>query len=133
MTKTIEDGGAAFPCGVTQDSYNPEQRPWQRGISIRDYFMAHAPAEPHSWFTPVMPPKPELPDPDRELSADDAKEWRRLDEFAEEEGNERIKAFCQRRSAAFDERRAWEKERDKQRFVQWPAAWADAMLKARAA
>lgn len=133
MTKTIDDGGAAFPCGVMQDGHNPGQEPWQRGISMRDYFMAHAPAEPQPWFVPLMPEKPELPDPGRELSAEDAAEWRRLDEFAAEEGNERVKAFCERRSVAWSERHAWETERDKQRYVQWPAAWADAMLRARAA
>ncbi len=41
MTKQ-DDGGGAFPCGVMQDGHNPGQEPWQRGLSIRDYFAASA-------------------------------------------------------------------------------------------
>lgn len=93
-----DDSGPAFPCeytgfvryangsdGVVEVRHN--------GMSLRDYFIAHAPAEPQPWFEPVMttlrPPNP---------------------------GN------MQNR---------WDYEYDKQRYIQWPAAWADAMLEAR--
>jgi len=63
-------------------------------ISLRDYFIAHAPAEPQPWFMPVMPPAPDL------------------EIFADEYSN-------------------WLTEQAKQRYIQWPAAWADEMLVAR--
>lgn len=118
----------AFP-GEQQSQVRQEIH---EGMTLRDYFIAHAPIEPQPWFTPVMSPKPALPDPDKELSVEDAKEWRKLDEFAAEEGNVRVKAYCDMRSAAYDAREAWENERKKQCYVQWPAAWADAMLAERA-
>ena len=41
MTKQ-DDGGGAFPCGILQDGQNPGSEPWQRGLSMRDYFAAAA-------------------------------------------------------------------------------------------
>ena len=38
----VNDGGGAFPSGVMQDGYHPGQEPWQRGLSVRDYFAAKA-------------------------------------------------------------------------------------------
>lgn len=88
---TKDTGGPAFPC-------HPEIVPHKErdfaGMTLRDYFMAHAPAEPQPWFIPEMPPEP---DP----------------------------------GMFFDEHGAWVAEQYKQRYVQWPAVWADEMLKAR--
>ena len=88
---TKDTGGPAFPC-------HPEIVPHKErdfaGMTLRDYFMAHAPAEPQPWFIPEMPPEP---DP----------------------------------GMFFDEHSAWVAEQYKQRYVQWPAAWAGEMLKAR--
>lgn len=138
----VDDGGPAFP--MPQQLYS--KRAWnnddtqiiagQRGLSLRDWFIAHAPAEPQAWFAPTVPPKPELPDRFKELSEEDRRELERLDEFpvsviAEEEGNEAVRAFCQRKSEAFDAQQAWEAELKKQRYIQWPVAWAEAVLKAR--
>lgn len=61
----------------------------------------HAPTEPQAWFQPVMPPEPAAP----EYAASD--EVRRSINAA---------------------RRAWAYERDKQTRVQWPRAWAEAVL-----
>lgn len=123
----------AFPTLLLDKVDNVEHGETQGGMTLRDYFIAHAPVEPQPWFVPTMPLKPELPDPYTELSEEDLAEWRKLDEFAPEEGNERVKAFCQREQDARKARQEWENERKKQRYAQWPAAWADAMLKARAA
>ena len=38
----VDDGGGAFPSGVMQDGHQPGQEPWQRGLSVRDYFAAKA-------------------------------------------------------------------------------------------
>lgn len=66
-------------------------------LTLRDYFIAHAPSEPAVWFEPVMPPMPRF---DR----------------SDAEGN-----------AAVD----WHIERKRQITIQWPIAWADAIMKAR--
>lgn len=64
------------------------------GMTLRDYFIAHAPAEPWGWFKPVMPPM--------------------TDNLLE---------------MGFDGKCYLEEER--QRLIQWPAFWADTMLKDR--
>ncbi|PKL40915.1 MAG: hypothetical protein CVV44_04150 [Spirochaetae bacterium HGW-Spirochaetae-1] len=74
------------------------------GMSLRDYFIAHAPAEPQPWFTPIMDIKRPQPHFDSSRS-----------------GN------CLNRMALD----SWDNEYDKQRHLQWPVAWADAMLAAR--
>ncbi|MFA5377415.1 MAG: hypothetical protein WC455_16810 [Dehalococcoidia bacterium] len=78
-----DDGGPAFPIG-SGDMRDPH------GMSLRDYFIAHAPAEPQEWFTP------------RDRDGD---------------------ASC----AIF----VGDEDYVKQRFIQWPAAWADEQIKAR--
>ena len=95
-------GGPAFPSGDEEIKHSQEygysiireSRALHEGMTLRDYFMAHAPAEPQPWFIPEMPPEPDL-------------------------------------GKFFDEHSAWVAEQYKQRYVQWPAAWADEMLKAR--
>lgn len=98
------------------------------GMTLRDYFMAHAPAEPQPWFQPVMPPAPrvmkvhEIEDRqirDEVLTADDAGADPETDAGME---------FVRQRSEAQAQFDQWEAERRKQRYIQWPAAWADAML-----
>jgi hypothetical protein len=89
----IDDGGPAFPIG-SGDMRDPQR------MSLRDYFIAHAPAEPQYWFVPEMPPQPD---------------------WIMEEGR------CTNRQALDDH----EREYNKQRFVQWPAAWADEQIEAR--
>ena len=116
----IKDGGPAFArpsfSGGTRGN-NP-----QMGMTLRDYFIAHAPAEPQPWFMPAMPPAPDMTIwigssgkiYDSEISAINSKEMTI-------------------RPVAGDEYDAWRNEQVKQRYIQWPAAWADAMLKAREA
>lgn len=99
--------------------------------ALRDYFIAHAPAEPQPWFEPVMPPRPELP-AFHELSADDQRDWNNeLYDYAPEECSAALRAYGEKRKAAEKAGRQWDKEHAKQRYIQWPAAWADAMLAAR--
>lgn len=91
-------------------------------ISLHDYFIAHAPDKPHPWFKPVMPPRPVSV-----FMSDDGKKKFFTYESAERECGE--DGF---HDLSWDEIVAWEKENTKQRYVQWPAAWADEMLKERA-
>lgn len=121
MKQKIETGGPAFPVSH-QDGHSTWQFP---GMTLRDYFIAHAPAEPQSWFMPVMPPAPDL-------SIWAGESGRKYDGEREAMGSEEgLRGKV--RPVNADAYYAWRNEQAKQRYVQWPAAWADAMLKAREA
>jgi len=94
-------------------------------ISLRDYFIAHAPAEPQPWFMPSMPPAPDL-------SIWIGNSGKKYDgERAAMSSEEGVQGRV--RPANKDAYESWRNEQAKQRYVQWPAAWADEMLKAREA
>lgn len=81
-------------------------------MTLRDYFAAHAPKKPQSWFRPVFPPQP-----DRTYDHD----------------HPNLPA-CQYYDCAYtnyDERQKWRAGFDEANQIQWPYAWADAMLKER--
>lgn len=128
---TRDDGGPAFPtdhshfdgCAVPKES---------GGMTLRDYFIAHAPAEPQSWFEPSMEPRPALPSRD-ELSDDDRAHYSRYEECEPDDFHDRpaLRGWLQRREAALARAEQWDAERKRLRYVQWPAAWADAMLEER--
>lgn len=86
-------------------------------VSLFAYFMAHAPAEPQPWFQPAMcePPK-----------SDPA--WRFCDNCKHDMGDCEKNADCAkilayRRAFAY-----WQERRDRERLLQWPAAWAAEMV-----
>jgi len=87
------------------------------GITLRDYFIAHAPTEPWDWFEPVMPPAPK-PTPQKNFYGD----CRHLPEYLQ---------YQQDIANARDEIGKWDKEKERQRMIQWPIFWADTMLEAR--
>lgn len=100
----IDSGGAAFPSRWLRGEI------FDHGMTVRDFFIAHAPVEPQQWFRPVM--ETERPVPvmgNQDLSSPD---W---DQFPKNS----------------DDIHAWDDERRKQLYIQWPAAWADEMLKQR--
>ena len=98
-------------------------------ISLRDYLAAHAPMEPQFWFQPVMRPRPEVPLPSDVLSPEDYRDWKNeLLEFDREHCSATLVAFERQYGAAVDAVEEWERECKKQRFIQWPYAWADAQL-----
>ena len=93
------------------------------GMSLRDYFIAHAPAEPQPWFMPSMPPAPDL-------SIWIGNSGKKYDgERAAMSSEEGVQGGV--RPANKDAYESWRNEQAKQRYVQWPAAWADEMLKQR--
>lgn len=115
----VDDGGPAFPLFAEYEhDSGVVVREFQFGMSLRDYFAAHAPRKPQDWYEPVMPPKPE-PEYDHEHSYD------RHGCYSIIDGSQ----TCAALNAA--ERRRWDAEWRKQHRVQWPYAYADAMLKAR--
>ncbi len=91
------------------------------GRTLRDYFIAHAPAEPQGWFQPRMPEEPL-----KKFGGDNGVEYSTFRE-AKEAGSS---SFTQ---LNVEETENWKREFDKQRYVQWPLAWADAILEARRA
>ena len=65
-----------------------------------------------------------LPDPTKELSPEEQVEW----EFGDGLG-EKINDFDMRYQAAKKAIDTWEHNQLKDRSIQWPIVWADAMLK----
>lgn len=103
-------------------------------LSRRAYFAAHAPAEPQPWFDPVMPPAPSVPSVATvregwtQRQRDD---WRGLDDYLDDhEVDSAVLEFRDQQREAENALAAWRVEQARQRLVQWPWAWADAILKA---
>ena len=131
MSNPIKDGGPAFPVPVLADEHGNFRscHEWGTymengaGMSLRDWFAGQAPSEPQSWFSPVLLERP--PDAWRVgericTNHNYALEW------AREHGG-----FVRNDNA--DAQVAYDRDIEKQRFVQWPYAWADAMISAREA
>lgn len=101
-------------------------------ITLRDYFIAHAPAEPQEWFKPQMEvSEPELISvldlPRNHPSRGELQQWYRQDIETEDLSPEAQK-WVQNYREGLEAREQWRAERSKQRFIQWPAAWADQQL-----
>ncbi len=109
-------------------------------IQLRDYFIAHAPAEPWPWFRPVMPAateQPKLPtDPAWEFTAIElkrAEDWHRVIAFdgrppSELTGSPRLDSFREQWLAYWRSQHETGEEVKRQRSVQWPGFFADQML-----
>jgi hypothetical protein len=108
-------GGPAFPCLERGDS---GVNLTAAGLTKREYFIAHAPAEPQPWFEPVMLPRPST----NVWVSDDGARTYASRAVAEREEGECCGLLNQKE---LDE---WTKDWKKQLYVQWPAAWADAMI-----
>lgn len=137
MTAPVDNGGPAFPVEV--DMTQPFGRQtgntsWQTyGMSLRDYYIAHAPAEPQPWFQPVMPhPRPAYPAQPK-FTSEQRDEITAHREYGKpiEKLSEPVAAWVRAVEHFRALSRDWDTAREKQWYVQWPAAWADEMLKAR--
>jgi len=110
MSDRINDGGPAFarPIGSYLDgNYCRQYNNSFRGMSLRDYLAAHAPAEPQPWFEPVFTtPIPKHP------------VWNGFDPY----GSKKLlmKHETTLRQLGY--------EKEQARLAQWPYAWADALL-----
>lgn len=138
-----DNGGDAFP--TRRYGLNPDGEPALfPGMTLHDYFMAHAPAEPQSWFVPVLdvPKRPTFEESgawSRDCVPREISEWQEsilLSEDIERSNAEKmIKRFpgmSRYVSAYLAYRVALSRlraEREKQRYIQWPAAWATEMIK----
>lgn len=135
MEQAKQDGGPAFPApDLGEQDFN--QRAAYPGMTLRDYFAAKAPAEPQQWFKPAMPhPHPSAPAiPD--FTEAEREEYRAYNGDAleiEQIESPRLAGYLRSRIFHNKQSRDWNEDYEKQRFVQWPYAWADAMLAARGA
>ena len=96
-----EPENPAFPYVVPED--------WKElchGITVREYFAAHAPAPP-DWFAPVVPKQPE---PIYGVSDAPGGRLQTLESVKQQQ--------------------AWDRNYLMQQVAQWPWAWADAVLAA---
>jgi len=127
--KNKDSGGPAFPFS-TGGMYQPHVD----GMPRRDYFIAHAPAEPWSWFVPDTPAPPCLPArPDTKTftpaERDEFLQWRSAPEFQSTHLTEpRILRYAGELAGYNKDANAHRIEYEKQLRLQWPVAWADAML-----
>ena len=135
-----DDGGPAFPRAEVKDTAMGFQviTGWCPGMSLRDYFIAHAPAEPPKWFRPVMTTDRPQEDfsgfPEGASGVKKARECITNLVFPSSIERRAVLGYCERelfvpRNKA--DIKAWEEEYEKQRLIQWPSAWADTMLEAR--
>ncbi len=119
------DGGPAFPRVESVDCAaspgNVRRFKSAGGMTLRDYFIAHAPAQPAIWFDPVM----EVPEPQPEWVGGNGVIYPTAGEA------ERASSGLYRDSNAAAAVQ-WSIERNKQWHIQWPGAWADAQLALRA-
>lgn len=138
MSTEIKNGGPAFakgdyvsrPCDSNQRIIKGAD-----GMTLRDYFIAHAPAEPQPWFRPVMPAaRPKAPATPPAMT-DEEKfalyEWDEGYVLAKDVKCPRIRDYALAHERDRSEGAVWDKEHEKQRYLQWPAVWADAMLRER--
>lgn len=127
------DGGPALPSETPLG-----------GMTLRDYFAAHAPVDPWPHFMPVMPPKPTMPPLDpvgnggEAPTGDQARglnAWRYDACWDPEETDEYcvFSGWCSGWRRFWSDSEEWERRQWVERAEQWPWFYADAMLKRRAA
>lgn len=128
MADARDTGGPAFP--VLESSIAAA---WV-GMELRDYFAAHAPAEPAHWFVPTgdheNPPEPKVPE---NRTPEEQDEYKFVQEFwnvvkPEQLNTPRVRDWLMKRLEWRKAERLIAARRAKDRYTQWPYAWADAML-----
>lgn len=113
----------AFP-QLPYESSRPKYE-HEQGMTYRQYLIAHAPAEPQPWFQPKMRSEPRPPQDPQDVD--------RTSKFIgyrsrEAEGQ----AFRMARTEYIRQKAQYDEDLKKQRYVQWPAAWADEVIAASA-
>lgn len=128
---------AAFarPIGKALNHFSPSNV----GLTVREYFVTHAPPIPQPWFVPVMDEEePGLTDPVDILPVEMHDDWRKIDgmglppinvEALKREGKPPEFIACAER--VLQEREAfrlYDLRYRRELYAQWPLAWADLML-----
>jgi hypothetical protein len=119
------------------------------GLSMRDYFAAHAPRKPQAWFKPRLSAewskRPDIPTglhPDSQRCVEswlDDPIWDLERDLESDTGNgacaprdfAALRVFVAAVRAHWAHNDALRKEEAIERLKQWPYAWADAMLQER--
>lgn len=140
MSNNVDNNGPAFPTGSYEFDGDGKVLPFQHdGMTLREFFAAHAPAEPQPWFEPTMLPRPVPPADDlRSVLPDctededrEAQSWRRDPCYDLCTKSPRLAPYERAWEDYWRANHAWSEEKKRQRYVQWPWAWADAVLAAR--
>lgn len=129
----MKDGGPAFPRAVM----TPDGADIEYGMTLRDYLIAHAPIEHWTWFKPAMLcERPKYPNFEAilkgfpEHSIKTFENWRR-DPSYDLEGYPELKPALDALADYHKAANVWDAEYSRQKDLQWPAFWADEMLKER--
>lgn len=138
MAEPINDGGPAFPVPAVFDASRNQvlsslQFTGEGGMTLRDYFIAHAPTEVPTWFEPEVcpaptePEKPEFTDAQRsQLNG-----WRNDYVQAKDIKDEAVRAYALELEAHKKAMRGHAAHIERERILQWPGYWADEQIKRR--
>lgn len=100
----------------------PAKLPNRAPSTLREQLIVNAPSEPQSWFwPPIVSPCPT----NRWMSEDQQWEFANAREAEKKCGDN----YLDINAEAIEQ---WHAEHNKQRQIQWPIAWADAVLQAKA-
>lgn len=98
-------------------------------MNLLEKLITQAPDKPQPWFEPEMPPEPNLPKPATHLdwgfSKDQqtqAENW--SDDPAFELHDSGFAPYVEAYQNYWKARAEWDQEYAKQKYVQWPLAWA---------
>ncbi len=125
---------SAFPIPQVRDGGNIINY-GENGITAREWFAAHAPAEPAEWWTPApfnvpAPIEPALPEDDQQRRL--CYDWKMDPCYELAEEHPELTAFCEAQKAYWTARDARHDASAlhvaKQRSIAWRYAWADAMI-----
>ncbi len=116
-------------------------------MTTLEYFMSHAPAEPQAWFEPVMAKEPPIPPtyPQGDEAFDKANSYymAQFENWGDKttlykwsgdaieltrELKDRVEAYQNDLNGCTERTRWYVSEREKQRLLQWPLAWAQEMV-----
>lgn len=99
------------------------------GMTMRQYFAANAPAEPQAWFQPTIPTaRPEIPKLASIADTRTRDDVRVAMEAGVDPETPEAAEWLEQHNQAYRDRDAWDCDARKERALQWPWAWADAVL-----
>lgn len=112
------------------------------GMTLLEYYVAHAPVEVQIWFNPTMEKQPKVlippfnkfgKDSDHKYSDlyrsfynDECDQWEHNPETqpVPQEFKDEVEEYTKKWNESHAAAQAWGKEHNKQVYVQWPLAWA---------